>query len=51
MNDLLELAPRPVADALPETEVDFAQTLDSTAQDQGRCPVTIPRITWGAGCT
>ena len=51
MNDLLELAPRQVDDALPETGVDFLQTVDSSSPDQGRCPVTIPRITWGFGCS
>ena len=50
MNQLLELAPREVAEVIAESDVDFAQTLDSSALDQGRCPVTVPRITWGAGC-
>ena len=50
MNDLLELEPRLVADTLPETQVDFAQTLDASVNDRGRCLITLPKVTFPADC-
>jgi hypothetical protein len=51
MMDLLELTPREVTETLPDTQVDFLQAWEGSERDQGRCPVTIPRITWGMGCS
>lgn len=50
MKDLMELAPREVEDILPETRVDFLHTLDASPQDQGRCLITLPKVTFPADC-
>lgn len=50
MNELLEIVPREVFETLPEAQVEFRQTLDAGPREQGRCLITLPKVTFPADC-